>query len=62
MDAKAEVILKELRKRFEVFYGNRLAHMVLFGSRARGDAEQDSDFDVLVVLHAPGSLKSWHKW
>ncbi len=51
MDAKVERILRELRKRFEGVYEDRLAHMVLFGSRARGDAEPDSDIDVLVVLH-----------
>jgi predicted nucleotidyltransferase len=31
-------------------YGDRLEHIVLYGSRARGDARQDSDVDVLVVL------------
>ena len=31
-------------------YGERLEHIVLYGSRARGDARQDSDVDVLVVL------------
>jgi tRNA nucleotidyltransferase (CCA-adding enzyme) len=30
-----------------------LREMVLFGSHARGDAEPDSDLDVLVVLDAP---------
>lgn len=50
MDAKVNRILKALRKRFKAVYGDRLAHMVLFGSRARGDGEPDSDIDVLVVL------------
>lgn len=27
--------------------------MMLFGSRARGDAQPESDFDVLVVLRGP---------
>ncbi|MCC6156976.1 MAG: nucleotidyltransferase domain-containing protein [Deltaproteobacteria bacterium] len=27
-----------------------LARLILFGSRARGDAREDSDFDVLVVV------------
>lgn len=34
-----------LRARF----GQRLREVVLFGSRARGDASEDSDVDVLVV-------------
>ena len=28
----------------------KIDHVVLFGSRARGDAEPDSDMDVLVVV------------
>jgi predicted nucleotidyltransferase len=32
-----------------------LSHLVLFGSRARGDADLDSDLDVLVVLNTPVS-------
>lgn len=31
-------------------FGERLRSMTLFGSRARGDAEPDSDIDVLVVV------------
>jgi predicted nucleotidyltransferase len=31
-------------------YGDRLQRVVLFGSRARGDADLESDIDVLVVL------------
>lgn len=31
-------------------YGPNLERIYLFGSRARGDAKPDSDWDVLVVL------------
>jgi DNA polymerase sigma len=31
----------------------KLHQMILFGSRARGEAEPDSDMDVLVVLDEP---------
>ena len=30
-----------------------LSRLVLFGSRARGDADPDSDLDVLVILNTP---------
>jgi len=33
-----------------VWYGNRLERVVLFGSRARGDAHPESDHDVAVFL------------
>lgn len=46
-------LLAELRGRFEALYGTRLVRLVLFGSRARGDAEPGSDIDVLVVLEGP---------
>lgn len=31
-------------------YGSRLERAVLFGSRARGDAREDSDYDIAVFL------------
>ncbi len=47
---KLQTILTELRSQFELLYGDRLTQMVLYGSQARGDAQPDSDIDVLVVL------------
>jgi uncharacterized protein len=43
-------VLSELRQQLETLYGERLEKLILFGSQARGDAEPDSDIDVLVVL------------
>jgi predicted nucleotidyltransferase len=43
-------ILSELRRRFAVLDGERLVQMVLFTSQAQGDAEPESDIDVLLVL------------
>jgi len=31
-------------------YGNRLERVVLYGSRARGDAAVDSDYDIAIFL------------
>ena len=43
-------ILKRLRAALAELYGERLERVVLFGSRARGDAGEDSDYDVAVFL------------
>jgi len=43
-------ILKRFRAALEHLYGDRLERVILFGSRARGDARADSDYDVAVFL------------
>jgi len=44
-------VLKRFRAAVTEVYGDRLERVVLFGSRARGDARPDSDYDVAVFLH-----------
>jgi predicted nucleotidyltransferase len=41
--------LDALKARLSLLLGRALARLVLFGSRARGDADPDSDVDVAVV-------------
>jgi predicted nucleotidyltransferase len=43
-------ILKRFRAALDAIYGDRIERVVLFGSRARGDAHADSDYDVAVFL------------
>ena len=44
------LILTKFRAAIDGLYGNRVECVVLFGSRARGDAQDDSDYDVAVFL------------
>ena len=47
------IALEEAASRLRSDYGDRLRQIVLYGSRARGDAIEDSDVDLLVVLEGP---------
>lgn len=49
-------ILKRLRAALDEVYGDRIERVVLFGSRARGDARPDSDYDIAVFIKNPGSF------
>jgi uncharacterized protein len=43
-------MLKRFKREVKKVLGDRLDRVVLFGSRSRGDAAPDSDFDVLVTV------------
>jgi len=43
-------ILAEFRTALDAMYGEQIERVVLYGSRARGDAQPDSDYDVAVFL------------
>ncbi len=49
-DIVKDPILTRFRSALDTLYGNRLERVVLFGSRARGEARRDSDYDVAVFL------------
>jgi uncharacterized protein len=50
MDAKTATVFHDLHCCLSALYQDRLSRLILFGSRARGDADPASDVDVLVVL------------
>jgi uncharacterized protein len=46
-------ILRRFRAALDDLYGDRIERVVLYGSRARGDHREDSDYDVAVFLYGP---------
>ena len=50
MKTPDDPILTRFRAAVNEAYGDRVARVVLYGSRARGDARPDSDYDVAVFL------------
>jgi uncharacterized protein len=44
------VILDQLNHYLKQTYSEKLSQVILFGSQARGDANRDSDVDILIIL------------
>lgn len=45
-----EHIISEFKEKAGKLYGSRLKKLILYGSFARGQATQDSDIDLAIVL------------
>ncbi|BBU61827.1 hypothetical protein MSC49_17620 [Methylosinus sp. C49] len=56
MTKAIDPIMSRFRAALDGAYGPRLERVVLFGSRARGDARPDSDYDVAIFLTDMESL------
>ncbi len=55
--AALAALVERLRQR----YGDDLLRVVLFGSKARGDFDEESDLDVLIVVRIP-EQEYWQHW
>lgn len=50
MDDKDKLLILELKKRLPPEAERHLKRIIVFGSRARGGAREDSDLDVVVLV------------
>lgn len=50
MGEKEKLALKEYIYQLRKLYPEKIEEIILFGSRARGDAQEDSDTDILVIV------------
>lgn len=46
-------IAEQCRQSLREHYGPRLSGLLLYGSEARGESDEDSDIDLLVLLDGP---------
>ena len=53
--------LADFANRLRQRYGDDLLYLVLFGSKARGDFDEESDLDMLVVIRMPDD-DYWGYW
>lgn len=45
-----DIVVEEFKKELKMQLGDKVKKLVLFGSRARGDYKETSDYDFLVVV------------
>lgn len=58
--ARNDPDLLRFRDAVAELYGPTLDRVVLFGSRARGEAKADSDYDLAIFLNGPTDI--WAEW
>lgn len=57
---KLQIVLGHVKEAAQRLYGDKLAEIFLYGSHARGDSTEDSDIDIMILLHVNAKeIKSW---
>ncbi|HHY71124.1 MAG TPA: nucleotidyltransferase domain-containing protein [Thermoanaerobacterales bacterium] len=60
-DDKIKNVLNEVQARMLMLFGSKLKKIILFGSYARNEADNESDIDILLLIDEDKSnLKQYH--
>ena len=52
-EEKIKMVVEIFAKEDKKIYGNKLQTVILYGSCARGDFQNDSDIDILLLMNVP---------
>ena len=52
-EEKIKMVVEIFAKEAKKIYGNKLQTVILYGSCARGDFQNDSDIDILLLMNVP---------
>jgi predicted nucleotidyltransferase len=55
---ESKLLAKEIKQHLNSHLNNIIADVIIFGSRAKGTADKDSDYDVLIVLNTDYDQKT----
>ena len=61
--SELEIITTQLVKEYRSLYGTALKEVILYGSYARGDFDEESDIDIVAIVDQPRTelKKSYRK-
>ena len=55
-------VLLQLTQYSRELFGSKLKHVILYGSYARGDYDEESDIDVMIMVDLPQDELSKYRW
>ena len=61
-DSQIKTIVEDTRSRVSKLFPGEQIDAILFGSYARGDADPDSDLDVILLVNAPRDKIAETNW